>query len=339
MLGPGELLHIGKGRFHAFRKFGPDTLPPDDCHHDLRKGLLEQLKKNNVSAKNLLNISLAWDWNFRGVTANGINRDMVSTLENVLRNRRFEPPKQSLAIPKFCLLTTAVTAKTICATREADGFFPTTVDKERREQSMTILKGLLPSLEFVVAEEEEAAKNAEAAGILTKGSRPRPNSWEHPQIFSMDPFLNSDYYCFTCKQELSNTYMHCKGCEELLGLDTNFCVGCHQNDKHKKCFVVHARLVTEDSAFNHTCYDEKTKRACKCKPILPCSTCSKCRLCCCTCHETFTYTQRMWDLDYLTKLRDEVTELVGDDKLPYHYEVGPRLMHAKTGGATIDKNL
>ena len=40
---PGQLIHINKGRLHAFRKMSISPLPDDDCHKDLREALIEDL--------------------------------------------------------------------------------------------------------------------------------------------------------------------------------------------------------------------------------------------------------------------------------------------------------
>ena len=40
ILGPGDFLHIGKGRIHAFRKVDWSKEPnADDCHFEMRKKL------------------------------------------------------------------------------------------------------------------------------------------------------------------------------------------------------------------------------------------------------------------------------------------------------------
>lgn len=53
ILCPGQLLHIGKGRLHAFRKLSSDRLPPGDCHEEARSKIT-----GSVPA---MQVSLAWD--------------------------------------------------------------------------------------------------------------------------------------------------------------------------------------------------------------------------------------------------------------------------------------
>ena len=98
---PGQLIHINKGRLHAFRKMSISPLPDDDCHKDLREALIEEEKLKGEQ----LCISVAWDWMFRGVTSAGINREVFSTLEATILNRKNN--RASLAIPEMSLLQMA----------------------------------------------------------------------------------------------------------------------------------------------------------------------------------------------------------------------------------------
>jgi len=78
ILKPGQCVHINKGRLHAFRKVSNEQLPFTDCHAKLRRGLLKPGSRERVvgpGKSEILCISVAWDWMFRGVTAAGINRE------------------------------------------------------------------------------------------------------------------------------------------------------------------------------------------------------------------------------------------------------------------------
>jgi hypothetical protein len=61
ILKPGEHLHINKGRLHAFRKMTFDELPENDCHAQLRKNMILELKAQNIHRPPLC-ISVAFDW-------------------------------------------------------------------------------------------------------------------------------------------------------------------------------------------------------------------------------------------------------------------------------------
>jgi hypothetical protein len=200
ILKPGQLVHINKGRLHAFRKMSPIRLPARDCHFDLRSELLTEL--DTTAPEVFLCFSIAWDWMYRGVTSEGICREVIATLECAILNRLHN--RQSLAIPELALLQMARTmtpaeynpARTnlLCnhpcsaghSKNESGGYVPSTE---------TVLRGILPGLRYVVNSHASVADNAEAMAnrddestenrSRTDGSRvsiaKRPNSWENPQ--------------------------------------------------------------------------------------------------------------------------------------------------------------
>lgn len=61
ILKPGQHLLINKGRLHAFRKMTFDELPENDCHAQLRKRMIAELKAQNIHRPPLC-ISVAFDW-------------------------------------------------------------------------------------------------------------------------------------------------------------------------------------------------------------------------------------------------------------------------------------
>ena len=227
ILKPGQTVHINKGRLHAFRKLSSTSLHETDCHHDLRRDIVQSLGN-----KDHLCISIAWDWMFKGVTSEGINREVSSILECARLNRRHS--LQSLAIPETALLFLAkenttkylLTAEIGAASSlialaqqspECDnGFVP---------DAKTVLRGILPSLQYITHRHAFATKTS---GLLEKRSNCaerisislKPNTWENPDLFALDPYGN-DFFCKLCFEELSNAYMHCDGCERLLSKDFN----------------------------------------------------------------------------------------------------------------------
>jgi hypothetical protein len=57
-LHPGQMVLIGTGRLHCFRKMSHDVLPECDAHHDLRQAVLAALKPGDTT----LCVSIAYDW-------------------------------------------------------------------------------------------------------------------------------------------------------------------------------------------------------------------------------------------------------------------------------------
>ena len=84
VLGPGEFIHINKGRLHAFRKkapAGPETV-------------------DNVC------ISVAWDWMYEGTESKGLRGEAATGVYNEAQNRLYR--RQSLGIHSSTLLQGAM---------------------------------------------------------------------------------------------------------------------------------------------------------------------------------------------------------------------------------------
>jgi hypothetical protein len=331
ILGPGELLHIGKGRFHAFRKLSAESLGVDDCHFDLRNEIHAKLRGNGEVVEQLLNVSLAWDWSYAGVTPEGINREMASTLEFALRNRNRSQPKQSLAIPKMSLIATCNEAISYLESADTTLFDITIgkVDEAKKKENYDTLKGLYPTLDFVIRMEQEVYDLAVTAGRDIFHRDFWPNSWENSLAFPLDPFGNSDYFCKICYQELPNAYMHCNGCEDLLLKDLNVCTECHSGLMHERFIGMSTRSQSQNSALNHTGhFKAKKHKACKCEDTTNCVFCKGCCECSCTCHKNFSLHQRMWDNEKLSYVLAKAKNIVGDDKVEHFDEVEHRLRQA-----------
>ncbi len=249
ILKPGQFVHINKGRLHAFRKLSPTLLPKYDCHAKMREELINEINKRQLPHHSIC-ISIAWDWTYRGFTAEAMNRELSSMIECAALNR--EHHAQSLAIPETSLLHTA---KTFLA-RAKGAPARSSVNQVDHEQPLlgfespssslnynnnfamslepaatTVLRGILPSLTHLVARHKAAVDKAEFLASsgdndnshLKISIAKNPDSWENPQIFSVDPYGN-DFFCKLCSDELSNVYMHCDGCENILNKDFNICV-------------------------------------------------------------------------------------------------------------------
>ena len=63
ILKPGQLLHINKNRLHMFRKMTFESISTVDCHYQLRRQMIAELKEMAPDLKTApLCISIAWDW-------------------------------------------------------------------------------------------------------------------------------------------------------------------------------------------------------------------------------------------------------------------------------------
>jgi hypothetical protein len=85
VLGPGEFVHINKGRLHAFQKKMPSPGKPDQ-----------------------ICVSLAWDWMFQGVTAEGFEAEAKTALASAHHNHKSKVA--SLGITETALLQAAKVA-------------------------------------------------------------------------------------------------------------------------------------------------------------------------------------------------------------------------------------
>jgi len=340
ILKPGQYLHINKGRLHAFRKLSPSRLPPADCHASLRHNLLRDEKL----ADEQLCLSVAWDWMYQGVTAEGTNREVASMLECARLNR--ENLVQSLAIPETCLLQIARIFSVRAmkeATPASKPVFRLSHHISTAQQppppavhhnSKEILKGILPSLQYVVSRHVQAVtkayieKTTETSPRLRRISiYPRPNTWENPQTFSLDPYGNGDFVCKLCSQELSNVYMHCDGCELILNKDFNICVSCHSEERYKSRVQMHPLNDKKHSTVNHTgdferCYQGR----CPCKTGPACKNCGYCSGCSCKCHRWFTLHNRFMAVEDEIRLLRQVETIVGEDEVSFAEETRQRLV-------------
>jgi len=240
ILKPGQFVHINKGRLHAFRKLSYSILHEHDCHSELRNNLMQQKSKDKHMFVDCLCVSIAWDWTYRGLSSEAINREVSSMLECASLNR--ERVSRSLAIPETSLLCTA--NYFLARAKEASslahkgsllscsiyGYRPYLKDYSRSVSSepIAVLRGILPSLAHLVARHKAAVSHvqqnaAKEAKNLQSPHPISPDSWENPQNCTIDPYGN-DYFCKLCLDEISNVYMHCNGCEDILKKDFNICI-------------------------------------------------------------------------------------------------------------------
>lgn len=342
ILKPGQMVHINKGRLHAFRKLSTSSLYVTDCHHDLRQNLRE-----SIGSTEQLCFSIAWDWMFKGVTSEGINREFSSILECVRLNSAHN--LQSLAIPETALL---FLAKENVAKYNAEKNDSLSLIQGRslsregmsrlKPDPMTVLRGILTSLQYVVHRHNSAVRMSKEWGWERQVKEfkwakvsidEKPNTWQDPGTFSLDPYGAGDFFCKFCMEELSNIYMHCDGCEKLLNKDFNICSNCHKEGKYKVSFYqMHPFSTKRFSVLNHTGNMTLERAArCPCKNGKPCSNCNFCTGCSCKCHQQFTLHYRFMEIDDELQLLSEAERIVGADQISHSDETSARLLSLLSG--------
>lgn len=197
ILEPGQLVHINKNRYHAFRKLSGNSLSENDCHCKLRKELLNRI---GASTLDHLCVSIAWDWMFKGATVNGIMNELLLSIEAGAFHRK-HVLKNSLAQPHHALLS-AASSPLPCV-------------------STVLLKGLLLPLEYFVKEDCNALLK-----ILDHDNvRIRRRVLDGEEGGMMTPF-SSDFLCKVCSAELANGYLACWDCLKRYDKDTYICYDC-----------------------------------------------------------------------------------------------------------------
>ncbi len=309
ILKPGQLIHINKGRLHAFRKLSIHKLPVNDCHATLRADVLleEKLEQEQLC------MSVAWDWMFQGVTEAGIHREVSTAMECAALNRI--NGVQSLGIPEASLLQTAkyIRGAMVAGPRQ---YPPPEV----------ICRGILPSLRMVVDNEMSALVGARTRcrAEVGKSNNDDPfndmdksDACADPLNAEIDPYGNEDYTCKICSKELANVYCHCNGCDTMLGKDFNICVDCHEQKKHR-IDVMMGRCERLQSSHHHT-GSFGTGKSCTCQEqtkTKKCFKCQRCACCWCKCHSDFSVHCRFFDEQAASTL---VSKVEGMGKKPDNY--------------------
>ncbi|KAG7346143.1 hypothetical protein IV203_005211 [Nitzschia inconspicua] len=300
ILKPGDLIHINKGRLHAFRKLSSAELPESDCHAEQRKTIV---KEAGLEGREVMCISVAWDWMNRGVTPAGINREMCTVLEGTILNKK--NMVTSLAIPELSLLQMATFL--IGQTRRNCGSFLSTLGKNGHQhllykpQAQTICQGILPGLQYLVNDHSNALADG-PNDSSAKGERLSiakvPDTQENPALCPLDPFGNTDFDCKLCRRELSNVYFHCDGCEKLLNKDFNICQECYKQKEYMQNIQMHPSNPKKKATLNHTGKMLQNRIShCPCKNGPKCDFCGWCLGCSCRCHSWFTVHTRLFSLE------------------------------------------
>ena len=347
ILKPGQHLLINKGRLHAFRKMTFDELPENDCHAQLRKNMIAELKAQNIRRPPLC-VSVAFDWyvsasgsclfrapvlfincsncpfclcrSFIGITAEGINRELATTLESAALCRNYSTCK-SLAIPETSILRMADNAPDVL--RNDMHLQATHFGSHRTEYVLSwweIIRGILPSLRYIVYRD-----NVEFASRSQK-IRPSesPDTDPKEEQNGIDPYGN-DYFCNICSHELANTYFHCHGCESLLAKDFNICIGCHNDGAFAINVEMHKCGKTAMASHFHHVGQPKSQCANPTKHNMKCSECDRCLLCNCICHTVFQKRRRFYAENRQREMLQRCEELVKGCEIKYHQEAESQL--------------
>jgi len=164
VLKPGQLLHINKGRLHAFRKMSRSPLEANDCHSAIRTNVIDEC----AITKDIVCTSVAWDWMYLGKTREGIQEEVAQTLDSV--KLAIGNGSKSLAIPQLSIIETAkvhlakyqvavrrdgkfreVTANDVMCILGLSNF--TLIDVQKKQLSLNILKGIYPGLVQILDEQ------------------------------------------------------------------------------------------------------------------------------------------------------------------------------------------
>ena len=333
ILGPGELLHINKGRLHAFRKMSKDLLPTRDCHFGLRKEKLKELEQKG--SLDLLCVSVAWDWMFLGDTPRTVNRELSTSLLASRCCRNLKMP--CLGIPETSLLRLSqiCSSHVVLPTEESKKLKqPKKSDTYSRRHFQAL--GIQPSIDYWFQCQSsylKAQSDSKESGSKNRNGAPKLDS----QTAEIDEFGNEGWTCACCFAELSNFYYHCTACEKSSSRskDFNVCYDCHENGDAKESQRIHTHLDYRCSLYNH--HIGKYPEKCQCgSSVCPntCNECQKCTRCSCICHSSFELRCRFLcqaDIQFLDKAVKSVSlegEAVPGDGLKTAPEVNAYLPDA-----------
>ena len=270
-------------------------------------------------------MSVAWDWMYKGITDYGINKEISSILECAHLNR--QQLKQTLAIPETSVIKMAkelvaqyeyltdhskekIANKSMISSKIKQSTIYSNARLHR--ETMAGLRGILASLRYVVSCHQSAlsAKQCDVQNITIASI---PNTWENPDLSPLDPYGSSDFFCKLCYKELSNVYLHCDGCEDILKKDFNICESCHSEHRYKLYVQMHPMDDSDDCAINHTGHHSGLSPAmkCSCKKKTICNRCNYCSGCSCKCHHSFTLHHRFMSTSEEKEILDKVEKIVG----------------------------
>ena len=277
---------------------------------------------------------------FLGISAEGINREIASTIEcaNLCRYST----GQTLAIPETAVykLATLIPAQNEQSLR--GGSLLGSTEEAAAEKPIpsweSIAAGILPSLRYLVSRELSRDSQSKM-GLIKEGSEPTPDSHVDERVdFAVNAYLKTDFYCQICDAELSNSYYRCEGCLRLLGRDFNICAECYvaenfrQNVKMRYEKEEPIRWTTDRhhvADLYKKCTGELTNDVMKEESINDqvklCEECSKGIAEECVCHQKFTKRLRFYSRKCLREMVSRCEKWVGTDEILFDKETEWRL--------------
>lgn len=188
------MLNIHNYRFHAFRKMTSSQLPPTDCHCTLRSEILQSPDTPMILP---ICFSIAWDWQYCGIT-----REKIYQYSEIVRDIALENRKHKLRT--LGLLETSLY-------RWASNILRSSVLSD--EHCIT-LAGIQPTLEKMYEFHKRVIHDVEHSGYC-------------------DTFVCSLHQepvdrCNLCKYELSNHFLRTKT-EPI----QRYCLWCYDENKIK----------------------------------------------------------------------------------------------------------
>ena len=147
---------------------------------------------------------------FKGVTSEGINREVSSVLECAKLNR--EHKVQSLGIPETALLFLAkesIAKHSVTSTPDplfSMGSQEKPAHASSEPDAETVLRGILPSLQYVVGKHsavvERSQKQSEVNEESSQATPSKPDAWEDPAEAAINPYGVDDFQCKICGEEV-----------------------------------------------------------------------------------------------------------------------------------------
>jgi hypothetical protein len=257
---------------------------------------------------------------FIGITADGINRELASTVESAAFCRKYTTCK-SLAIPETAILRMADSVpQDFTHHNTLQHAYLGSNDNEYKLSWREIVRGILPSLRYIMGRDSTYCDVRSSKIIVNDIPDTHANNSQH----GIDPYGN-DYFCRICSHELANTYFHCHGCEVLLAKDYNICIDCHKEGAYAINVAMHNwNSTTMACHFHHV---GKPKRQClyKSEHNMKCAKCSKCLYCTCTCHTVFERRYRFYSNERQRDILEKCSQLVQGDEIKYSVETEYRL--------------
>eukprot|EP01052_Picozoa_sp_SAG31_P038298 SAG31_NODE_5090_length_2748_cov_29.337197_3_plen_437_part_01 len=289
VLGPGEFVHINKGRLHAFRKKAPIT---------------------KETSKDIC-ISVAWDWMFEGTDGPSIENEIGTAFNNLRQNK--VNSRESLAISSSTLLQGSFAHMAKLQSMQAiyddaahfleparNGPSCENACKDLHGQHVTEDGALSPNVQssieqyrdscsalqpfvsaFSEAESEQTLKDTKfdqaAWADLQKGRSDVSRVDAYTNLSMGDTYCPSantpeGYDCWTCSTELANLYVHCMGCHKN-EFDYNICVDCFKAGRHLCNDKQHSPCP---QMRNNSRSSELLENTCFCGSS-PCIKCTHCR--------------------------------------------------------------